>query len=152
MDYSSVESCVLLVHCVCKILRILERSAVCQILVVFRTVPSVVRRLRTTLRQKLFFNLLLSAMFQTIVSHGSRIFAAAFAPKKKTTLFSIDSSSKDQMIFKRATQVPLDGELREPIIFQGDIGGVGSTVEVINFIISARLTGQLTCVQGEVRK
>jgi hypothetical protein len=66
--------------------------------------------------------------------------------------YSLDEYDYDRVSFTRVPSIPRHGELREPIIFQGDIGGVGSTIEIVNFVISARLTGQLTLVKGEVRK
>ena len=66
--------------------------------------------------------------------------------------YVLSSSDMEEISFRRVPQIPRHSELREPIVFQGDIGGVGSTIEVINFIASTRLSGQLTCVQDEVRK
>ena len=66
--------------------------------------------------------------------------------------YSLSEVSSDQVSFKRVPSIPRNGELREPIVFQGDIAGIGSTIEVVNFVISARLTGQITFVKGEVRK
>jgi len=66
--------------------------------------------------------------------------------------YALEHQEHDQIRFKRASSIPRHSELREPIVFQGDIGGIGSTIEVINFVISARLKGQLTLVQSEVRK
>ena len=66
--------------------------------------------------------------------------------------YELEHQEQDQVMFKRVSSIPRHSELREPIVFQGDIGGIGSTIEVINFVISARLDGQLTLVQGEVRK
>ena len=66
--------------------------------------------------------------------------------------YSLKSCSQEQVSFSRVPSIPRYGELREPIIFQGDIGGIGSTIEVVNFVISAKLTGQLTLVKGDVRK
>ena len=66
--------------------------------------------------------------------------------------YALEHQEQDQVMFKRVSSIPRHSELREPIVFQGDIGGIGSTIEVINFVISARLKGQLTLVQGEVRK
>ena len=66
--------------------------------------------------------------------------------------YTLDEYQHDRISFARVPSIPKFGELREPIIFQGDIGGIGSSIDVVNFIISARLTGQLNLVQGEVRK
>ena len=66
--------------------------------------------------------------------------------------YSLKSCTQDQVSFSRVPSIPRHGELREPVVFQGDIGGIGSTIEVVNFVISAKLTGQLTLVRGEVRK
>ena len=66
--------------------------------------------------------------------------------------YSLDESDGHRVSFTRVPSIPRHGELREPIIFQGDIGGIGSTIEIVNFVISTKLTGQLTLVRGEVRK
>jgi hypothetical protein len=66
--------------------------------------------------------------------------------------YELASIKPNQIVFNRLEQVPKHGELKEAIVFQGDIGGIGSTIEIINFIYSARMTGQLVLVQGEVRK
>lgn len=66
--------------------------------------------------------------------------------------YELKDSQGDQLVFERVQRVPKQNELREPIVFQGDIGGVGSTIDVISFVLNSRLTGQLTCVQGDVRK
>ena len=57
--------------------------------------------------------------------------------------YALEHQEQDQVMFKRVSSIPRHSELREPIVFQGDIGGIGSTIEVINFVISARLKGQL---------
>ena len=63
-----------------------------------------------------------------------------------------EKSSPERLIFERAHEAPPQhNELREPIVFQGDIGGIGSTIDVISFVLNSRLTGQLTCVQGPLR-
>jgi hypothetical protein len=66
--------------------------------------------------------------------------------------YTLKTTQQDTLEFQRVHEVPRHGELREPMIFQGDIGGIGSTIEVINFVKETKLSGQLTCVQGEVRK
>ena len=66
--------------------------------------------------------------------------------------YTLKNTQHDTLEFQRVNEVPRHGELREPMIFQGDIGGIGSTIEVINFVKETKLSGQLTCVQGEVRK
>lgn len=66
--------------------------------------------------------------------------------------YELKEGHSDQLIFERVQRVPKHNELREPIVFQGDIGGIGSTIDVISFVLNSRLTGQLTCVQGDVRK
>lgn len=66
--------------------------------------------------------------------------------------YVLNQIQTDQLTLSRASHIPKFGELNEPIIFQGDIAGIGSTVEVVNFVISARLTGQLIISFGEVRK
>ena len=54
--------------------------------------------------------------------------------------------------FQRATKHPRHEEFREPLILHGDIEAMGSTIEVINFVHSAQLTGNLVFVAGDVRK
>lgn len=66
--------------------------------------------------------------------------------------YSLNSSSQNQISLSRVPSIPRNAELREPSIFQGDIGGIGSTIEILNFVISAKLKGSLNFVQGEVRR
>ena len=66
--------------------------------------------------------------------------------------YTLTETDSRQLMLTRSTQIPKFGELSEPIIFQGDLAGIGSTVEIVHFVISTRLNGQLTLVQGEVRK
>jgi len=54
--------------------------------------------------------------------------------------------------FQRASNHPTYDEFREPIILQGDIAAMGSTVEVINFVHSSQLSGNLVFVAGDMRK
>ncbi|MCB9540824.1 MAG: DUF4388 domain-containing protein [bacterium] len=54
--------------------------------------------------------------------------------------------------FQRTTSVPAYDEFRDPIILQGDIAAMGSTIEVINFVTSSQLTGNLVFVSDETRK
>ena len=54
--------------------------------------------------------------------------------------------------FQRANNHPTYDEFREPIILQGDIASMGSTVEVINFVHSSQLSGNLVFVAGDIRK
>lgn len=54
--------------------------------------------------------------------------------------------------FQRATSVPTYDEFRDPIILQGDIAAMGSTIEVINFVTSAQLSGNLVIVSEDTRK
>ena len=61
-------------------------------------------------------------------------------------------SDRSLLHFQRAPQVPPLEELRDPIILQGDIAGMGSTIEVINFVNSAKLSGNLVFVVDDVRK
>jgi hypothetical protein len=56
------------------------------------------------------------------------------------------------VVFERVASVPKHNELREPVALQGDIGAIGSVIDVISFLLNSRLSGQLTCVQGEVRR
>lgn len=66
--------------------------------------------------------------------------------------YELKEGHGERLVFERVQRVPKHNELREPIVFQGDIGGIGSTIDVISFVLNSRLTGQLTCVQGDVRK
>ncbi|MCA9537544.1 MAG: DUF4388 domain-containing protein [Myxococcales bacterium] len=54
--------------------------------------------------------------------------------------------------FQRAQSVPTYDEFRDPIILQGDIAAMGSTVEVINFVTSSQLSGNLVFVSDDIRK
>jgi hypothetical protein len=54
--------------------------------------------------------------------------------------------------FQRIGTVPPLEEFRQPVVLQGDIAGFGSTVDVINFVHSAQLSGNLIFVQGDIRK
>lgn len=54
--------------------------------------------------------------------------------------------------FQRATSVPSSDEFRDPIILQGDIAAMGSTIEVINFVTSSQLSGNLIFVRDDTRK
>ena len=56
------------------------------------------------------------------------------------------------LTFSRVDEAPRQSELREPVIMQGDIGAIGSSIEVINFVHSARLSGRLTLTRGAIRK
>ena len=57
--------------------------------------------------------------------------------------------SKGNMLsFSRLNEVPRQSELQEALIMQGDIEAIGSTVEVINFIHSTRLSGRFTVRVG----
>ncbi len=66
--------------------------------------------------------------------------------------YTLASASDERVVFERVASVPKHNELREPVVLQGDIGAIGSTIDVISFLLNSRLTGQLTCAQGEVRK
>jgi hypothetical protein len=66
--------------------------------------------------------------------------------------YQLSGIKNNEIKFSKLEEIPRHGELKEPIIFQGDIGGIGSTIEIINFICSAKMTGQLIFVQGQVRK
>jgi hypothetical protein len=61
-------------------------------------------------------------------------------------------SDRSLLHFQRATQVPTFDEFRDLIVLQGDIAGMGSTIEVINFVNSSKLSGNLVFVVGDVRK
>lgn len=54
--------------------------------------------------------------------------------------------------FQRTTSVPAYDEFRDPIILQGDIAAMGSTIEVINFVTSSQLSGNLVFVSDDTRK
>ncbi len=54
--------------------------------------------------------------------------------------------------FQRAQNHPTYDEFRDPIILQGDIAAMGSTIEVINFVSSSQMSGNLIFVAGELRK
>lgn len=64
----------------------------------------------------------------------------------------LPSETSSLLHFQRATAVPGWEEFRDPIILQGDISGMGSTVEIINFVHSTQLSGNLVFVSGDVRK
>lgn len=66
--------------------------------------------------------------------------------------YTLASATEERVVFERVTSVPKHNELREPVVLQGDIGAIGSTIDVISFLLNSRLTGQLTCAQGEVRR
>jgi hypothetical protein len=66
--------------------------------------------------------------------------------------YTLDQFEDDRLTFKRVEQVPTWSELREPIVFQGDLAGIGSSIELISFISQSSLSGQLTCVKGDIRK
>lgn len=61
-------------------------------------------------------------------------------------------SDNSLLHFQRAANVPTFEEFRDPIVLQGDIAGMGSTVEVINFVHSSQLSGNLVFVQDDTRK
>ena len=66
--------------------------------------------------------------------------------------YTLTQADQNTLSFKRVEQVPAWSELREPIIFQGDLSGIGSSIELISFISQGALSGQFTCVKGDVRK
>lgn len=61
-------------------------------------------------------------------------------------------SDNSLLHFKRATTVPNHDEFRVPITLQGDIAAMGSTVEIINFVNSSQMSGNLIFVCEDVRK
>ncbi|MSP72725.1 MAG: DUF4388 domain-containing protein [Myxococcales bacterium] len=61
-------------------------------------------------------------------------------------------SERTLLHFTRATSVPAFEEFRDPIVLQGDIAGMGSTVEIINFVTAAKLSGNLVFVSNQCRK
>lgn len=61
-------------------------------------------------------------------------------------------SERTLLHFQRATAMPSLDEFRDPIVLSGDIAGMGGTIEVINFVTSARLSGNLIFVSGAARK
>ena len=50
----------------------------------------------------------------------------------QTGYYQLDHQDQEQVSFTRIKSIPRHSELREPIIFQGDIGGIGSPIEVIS--------------------
>ncbi|MCA9548010.1 MAG: DUF4388 domain-containing protein [Myxococcales bacterium] len=54
--------------------------------------------------------------------------------------------------FEKVDVSPSADEYHQPIILQGDIGAMGSTVEVINFVNSAQMTGNLVLLADGLRK
>ena len=66
--------------------------------------------------------------------------------------YTLDESENDRLTFKRIEEVPAWSELREPIIFQGDLSGIGSSIELLSFISQSALSGQFTCVRSDLRK
>ncbi len=61
-------------------------------------------------------------------------------------------SENSLLHFKRATTIPNHDEFRVPIILQGDIAAMGSTVEIINFVNSSQMSGNLIFVCDNTRK
>lgn len=61
-------------------------------------------------------------------------------------------SDRTLLHFQRATTAPAFDEFKDPTILQGDIAGMGSTIEVINFVHSSQLSGNLVFVSQNARK
>lgn len=61
-------------------------------------------------------------------------------------------SDPSMLHFQRLTPAPSLDELKDPIVLQGDIAGMGSTIEVINFVTSAKMSGSLVFIQQTSRK
>jgi len=62
------------------------------------------------------------------------------------------SSEQDGLYFQKSNSVPNLDEFTEPIILQGNIAALESPVEVINFISSSRLSGNLIFLSQKTRK
>ena len=54
--------------------------------------------------------------------------------------------------FQRAHSLATHDEFRDEVVFTGDISAMGSTIEVINFVTSSQMSGNLVFVSGDVRK
>jgi len=61
-------------------------------------------------------------------------------------------SDPSMLHFQRLTPAPALDELKDPIVLQGDIAGMGSTIEVINFVTSSKMSGSLVFIQQTSRK
>jgi len=61
-------------------------------------------------------------------------------------------SERSLLHFQRASTVPALDEFKDPIVLHGDIAGMGSTIEIINFVTASKLSGNLIFVSGSARK
>lgn len=66
--------------------------------------------------------------------------------------YSLLPSEKSLLHFQKAANPPQLEEFRDPIVLSGDIAGMGSTVEIINFVNASQLSGHLIFISGDVRK
>ncbi len=66
--------------------------------------------------------------------------------------YVLASSDGFMLSFQRVSHAPMVEECRAPIILQGDLGALHSSVDVINFMGAAKLSGSLVFLQGDTRK
>ncbi len=93
--------------------------------------------------------------FLRVDDHGR---VAAFGRDLHQTLvpcagcYRLSAADGTVLYFEKLSRVRQVEEARAPIIMQGDIAQMGSSIEVINFVGSSHLSGCLVLVNGDVRK
>jgi hypothetical protein len=66
--------------------------------------------------------------------------------------YTLLPSEKSLLHFQKSTTTPTLEEFNDPVVLSGDIAGMGSTIEVINFVNASQLSGNLIFLSGDSRK
>lgn len=72
--------------------------------------------------------------------------------RSRAGYYSLLPSEKTLLHFQKAATPPPLEEFNDPIVLSGDIAGMGSTVEIINFVNASQLSGNLVFISGDSRK
>jgi hypothetical protein len=72
--------------------------------------------------------------------------------RSRAGYYSLLPSEKTLLHFQKSGTAPTLEEFNDPIVLSGDIAGMGSTIEIINFINASQLSGNLVFISGDSRK
>lgn len=93
--------------------------------------------------------------FLRIDEHGRAFVASASLQQRlkgEAGCFELVQSADGRLVFDKVDPQSTNDELVAPIVWQGDIGAMGSTVEIINFMNAAQQTGNLVFLAEGQRK